>query len=108
MFLFSIALCTGFEMNSPTIDTAQSLLFAPAGCCYWLYFSPVSYPSACLDLLNKQIKIKKGYVLACILNFNNQFIEDMKTKFIFQKSQKNIILLYFNILDFIRCILDIK
>jgi len=43
-------------MNSPTIGTAQSLLFAPAGCCYCLYFSPVSYPSACLDLLNKQIK----------------------------------------------------
>jgi hypothetical protein len=32
--------------------------------------------------------IKKWYLLACILNFNNQFIKVMRTRTIFQKYQK--------------------
>jgi len=31
---------------------------------------------------------KKRHVLACILGFNNQFIEAMRTRSIFQKYQK--------------------
>jgi hypothetical protein len=47
------------DVYRQSMPRTSKLLFAPAGCCYWLYFSPVSYPSACLDLLNKQIKKMK-------------------------------------------------
>jgi hypothetical protein len=35
-----------------------------------------------------QKKLKKKYVLTCILSFNNQFIKVLRTRPIFQKYQK--------------------
>ena len=42
---------------------------------------------------------RKRYVLACILNFNNQFIKAMRTRAIFQKYKKTI-LFSFSIWDY--------
>ena len=55
-------------------------------------------------------KIKKKYVLTCMLSFNNQFIKIMRIMSIFQKYQKNyFFLLVFGITNlYVRCISDIK